>query len=264
MQIIFNKYQGEGNDFILLDNRKGDYNSINRKQIAQLCDRRFGIGADGLMLLEEHVKYDFTMRYFNADGREASMCGNGGRCIVAFACAIGTVKDSQNILFEAVDGLHHAQLIKENTVALQMKDVSEITKDGEAYILDTGSPHYVTFIAPTENFDTKTEGEKIRYNPTYRQEGINVNFVSCLDPTTLTVLTYERGVEDETLACGTGCVASALAFAKHSNSSHSTFYLYVKGGKLKVSFTPNPEGKGYTNIILEGGAKQVFSGQMEL
>lgn len=259
MQIPFYKYQGEGNDFVLIDNRSQAYSPLTKKQINKLCNRRFGIGADGLMLLETHAKYDFTMRYFNADGREASMCGNGGRCIVAFACHLGLVEDPKHIRFEAVDGLHHAELVADQVVALQMIDVEEIKKYEDAYILDTGSPHYVTFIPLQENFDTKGEGAKIRYSPAFRKQGINVNFVTPLDEHTLCVRTYERGVEDETLACGTGCVASVLAHAYHTRSKQESFQVYVQGGQLQVSF--QRVANTFSQITLQGGAVQTFQGE---
>ncbi|WP_372751975.1 diaminopimelate epimerase [Labilibaculum sp.] len=257
MKLEFSKYQGTGNDFVLIDNRKGHFNSNNISLIEKLCDRRFGIGADGLMLLENAENYDFRMRYYNSDGKEGSMCGNGGRCIVAFAYHLGVV--SQQAKFIAIDGEHEAK-IEENTdgiqVSLKMIDVDAVEQGEDFFYLNTGSPHFVRFIPEHKNFDTYAEGKKIRYNNRFAKEGTNVNFVSFQDQK-LNVSTYERGVEDETYSCGTGVVASAISasFLRDKNR----FKITTKGGKLEVFFT-KVNAQQITNIWLIGPATHVFDG----
>lgn len=258
MQINFTKYQGAGNDFILVDNREKvfpvDYNLIEK-----LCDRRFGIGADGLMLLENEEGYDFKMRYFNSDGREASMCGNGGRCIVAFAKQIDIIKEHTR--FIAVDGEHLADIMP-NGVKLKMMDVSDI-EIGEGYFyMNTGSPHYVKFIETHDNFDTYKEGYSIRYNDRFRKEGTNVNFVSDISEGNINVSTYERGVEEETYACGTGCVASALSKAIQEGKDSGKYDIVTKGGDIKVYFIKDESG--FKEVYLEGPATRVFDGSIDL
>ncbi|PID89198.1 MAG: diaminopimelate epimerase, partial [Bacteroidia bacterium] len=189
MKIHLYKYHGTGNDFILIDNRSGNFNTTNYKLIETLCHRRFGIGADGLILLENTDKADFFMRFYNSDGKPASMCGNGGRCIVAFSKYLGIIKNATS--FMAPDGLHSAQ-ISENTVALKMKDVSQIELIGKDFYMNTGSPHYVRIIESHHNFDTVSEGRKIRYNARFQKEGTNVNFLS-FEEERLQLSTYERG-----------------------------------------------------------------------
>lgn len=259
MGIQFYKYQGAGNDFILIDNRKKDHNSLSSKSIEKLCDRRFGIGADGLMLLQDHPGYDFEMLYFNADGNPGSMCGNGGRCIVAFAKFLGIVDQETDFL--AVDGPHYAKISTAgNQVDLQMIDVDTIEKDGKAFVLNTGSPHYVEQVTDLERLDVYLEGKSIRNNDTYKEHGINVNFIEDKGDH-LFVRTFERGVEDETYACGTGVTAVALSMAKYkAQSGHITTPVRVLGGDLKIQF--DYDGEKFTNIFLCGPAEQVFSGQV--
>ena len=225
--------------------------------IHQLCDRRFGIGADGLILLENSEHADFKMVYFNADGRESTMCGNGGRCIVHFAHALG-VFDTE-CTFEAIDGMHSA-FLKGDWVHLQMNDVEEIKSDNGIYILDTGSPHYVKTLAPHENLDIVSFGKSIRYNDTYKEEGINVNIVH-RNEEGIAVRTYERGVEDETLSCGTGAVASAIASHLH-NATQSPLKIKVQGGELEVTY--RREGEKFTDIYLCGPAEPVFTGKVTI
>lgn len=254
-QIKFFKYQGAGNDFILIDNRKGTFARNNEALIKKLCDRKFGIGADGLMLLQDTKNFDFEMVYYNADGREGSMCGNGGRCIVAFARDLGIV--SQKTDFLAVDGPHHAD-IKANQVNLQMIDVDQIDKDGTAYVLHTGSPHYVQTVHHLAEMDVYNEGYAIRNNSTYSQEGINVNFVEKEDNGYF-VRTFERGVEDETLACGTGATAAAIAMAiAEEREGEIEIPIRVLGGQLYISFVK--QGNSFTNVHLKGPADYVFNG----
>lgn len=258
MKIQFYKYQGTGNDFILVDNRDNRINHHNPQLIRQVCNRRFGVGGDGIMFLQNIEGYDFEMVYYNADGNPSSMCGNGGRCIVAFAKYLGIIKNETDFL--AVDGPHHAKISEEgNWVSLQMIDVDTVTRDGDAYVLDTGSPHYVKLARNLSHKDVYTEGYAIRNNDIYRANGINVNFVEPADEGYF-VRTFERGVENETYACGTGVTAVALVMAKHHNKTgHIVTPIKVLGGKLTIHF--NYDGKTYSDIFLEGPATQVFSGE---
>jgi diaminopimelate epimerase len=261
VQINFYKYQGAGNDFILIDNRTDAVKNIDKQTVAKICDRRFGIGGDGLMLLENEPGFDFKMVYYNADGNEGSMCGNGGRCIVAFAKHLGIITDMTKFL--ATDGVHHAKISEAgNWVSLQMIDVADINNDGEAYVLNTGSPHYVKLTAGLETKDVYNEGYAIRNNDTYKQEGINVNFVEKRGDGYF-VRTFERGVENETYACGTGVTAVALAMAKHDNQTGTiTTPIKVLGGDLNIRF--DYDGETFSNIFLEGPAELVFEGEIAI
>ena len=260
MKINFFKYQGAGNDFILIDHTMSPLKNVDNDLIEQLCDRRFGIGADGLMFLTGHEYYDFEMHYFNADGKLGSMCGNGGRCIVAFAKHLGIIGNETNFL--AVDGPHYARISASGDwVDLQMIDVDSITRDKEAYVLNTGSPHYVAQQKDLDSFDVFTSGKTIRYDATYTEKGINVNFVEDKGDH-LFVRTYERGVEDETYACGTGVTAVAMAMAKHKNlTGHINTDIKVLGGDIKIEF--DYDGEKFTNVFLCGPAKLVFEGSVE-
>ena len=259
MKMNFFKYQGAGNDFILIDHRMSSLNNVDNALIEQLCHRRFGIGADGLMFLTSHDDYDFEMHYFNADGKLGSMCGNGGRCIVAFAKYLGVIEKETNFL--AVDGAHYARISDDgNWVDLQMIDVESITNDGEAFVLNTGSPHYVALKNNLDSFDVFTNGKNIRYNATYNEKGINVNFVEDKGDH-LFVRTYERGVEDETYACGTGVTAVAMAMAKYKDQTgHVKTNIKVLGGDIKIEF--DYDGIKFTNVFLCGPAKLVFEGDI--
>jgi diaminopimelate epimerase len=257
MEVTFYKYHGAGNDFILADNRGLGFPADNISYIEWLCDRRFGIGADGLMLLQETPGYDFEMRYFNSDGREASMCGNGGRCIAAFAKRLGIIGNQARFL--AVDGPHEAILEPDGDVNLKMSDVRGVDVSGGAYFLDTGSPHFVRFHDSLEGLNVYDEGRAIRYSDRFREKGTNVNFVQ-QEGTQLTVYTYERGVEAETLACGTGITASALCAALRTGIEKGNFSVKAKGGNLSVSFEKT--GEGFTNIWLKGPAAFVFQGKV--
>jgi len=254
--MIFYKYQGTGNDFVMIDNRQQVFAKENVSLINLLCDRRFGIGADGLILLEDSSVSDFKMVYFNADGNESTMCGNGGRCIIAFAKFLNIINESAT--FEAIDGLHTAT-ISEDVVSLQMQDVFTIIDKGDGVFLDTGSPHHVQFEESISDFDIKTIGRNIR-NEVYGTEGSNVNFVKKIDDKIFRLRTYERGVEDETLACGTGATAVAIAMNYLKETSEQDLKLMVEGGELQVSF--NVKGGGYTNVFLIGKAVQVFKGEI--
>lgn len=259
--IKFYKYQGAGNDFIIVDNRDLTFTKKATDEIARLCDRRFGIGADGFMLLQNTADADFEMIYYNANGKLGSMCGNGGRCIVAFAKKLGIIADKT--IFMAVDGLHQASINDEgNWVSLKMQDVHTIDQDGDAYVLDTGSPHYVKIVADLDKLDVATEGASIRNNDTYRKEGINVNF-TCPENDGYSVRTFERGVEDETLACGTGVTAVALAMAHHHNQTGKIETpIHVLGGDLKIRF--HAENNQYSDIFLDGPAEFVYEGTINI
>ncbi|SFS74958.1 diaminopimelate epimerase [Lutibacter maritimus] len=259
MKLHFYKYQGTGNDFIMIDNRSLFFPKSNVGLIEKLCNRRFGIGADGLILLENSEKQDFKMMYYNADGNEGSMCGNGGRCIVAFAKQLGIIKNETS--FDAIDGLHFAS-VKNEIVSLKMIDVSDIVEESTHSFLNTGSPHHVTFCNSVSAINVKEEGAKIRYGAPYFKTGANVNFVEKTSNNTFKVRTYERGVEDETLACGTGVTAVAIAAHKTLKTTKSTIEIEVLGGNLEVSF--KNEGKNYTNVFLKGPAQFVFEGTIEI
>ena len=257
MNIQFHKYQGAGNDFILIDHRSSALKNIDNSLVKHLCDRRFGIGADGLMFLLSHADFDFEMVYYNADGNLGSMCGNGGRCIVAFAKQLGII--DREATFLAVDGPHYAKISAEsNWVELQMIDVDNITNDNNAFVLNTGSPHYVIETVDLANMDVFTEGKAIRNNDTYRANGINVNFVENKGDH-LFVRTFERGVEDETYACGTGVTAVAMSIAKKQNQIGSIETpIKVLGGDIKINF--DYDGSKFTNVFLCGPAEKVFDG----
>ncbi len=259
MNIHFYKYQGTGNDFVMIDNRQDTFPKNDTKLVAFLCDRKFGIGADGLILLENHPTLDFKMMYYNSDGNESSMCGNGGRCLVAFAKQMNVI--SNKATFEAIDGLHYATIDKDGIVSLQMTDVSAVKMENNYTFLNTGSPHHVTLVEDLQNFDVKNEGAKIRYSDLYGNAGSNVNFVKQLENDTFSVRTYERGVEDETLSCGTGVTAVAIAMYKTQKTTNKEINLNVEGGKLKVKF--DVENNKFANVFLIGPATFVFEGTIK-
>jgi diaminopimelate epimerase len=256
----FYKYQGTGNDFIIIDNRNLFFKRDDSALVARLCDRRFGIGADGLMLLQNSTGYDFEMVYYNSDGRESSMCGNGGRCIVEFAKTLHLVKDKA--FFLAIDGEHEAQ-VKQGYISLKMNNVSKVEMNGGSSFLNTGSPHYVTFINDVKSFDVYNEGRKIRNSERFKAEGTNVNFVE-KHYNELFVRTYERGVEAETYSCGTGVTAAALV-ASLKNVATADNYCDIKtlGGSLKVTFNKHPDNS-FTDVWLEGPATFVFKGEIKI
>lgn len=259
--IEFFKYQGAGNDFVIIDNRDKSFDGSDTSKVEFLCDRRFGLGADGLMLLENHSKYAFTMRYFNSDGKEASMCGNGGRCIVAFAVHQNIVPKNTIFSFMAVDGLHEASY-DNGIVSLKMIDVDQVELTDNYTFLNTGSPHYVQFHPSVDELNIVDLGSKARYAEQFKPDGTNANFVHFMKDNHIKVRTYERGVEDETLACGTGVVASAIsAHIKHPNFNN--FEVDVLGGHLRVHFETK-DSKHFTNIWLVGPATYVFKGSIEL
>jgi diaminopimelate epimerase len=260
MQIEFYKYQGTGNDFVMIDNRSNFFPKDNIQLIARLCDRRFGIGGDGLILLENDIETDFKMVYYNSDGNQSSMCGNGGRCLVAFAKKLHVIKD--NTTFIATDGLHHASVAENGIVSLQMIDVPEVKITPDYVFMNTGSPHHIQLVEDLEHYNVKENGARIRYGELYGKQGSNINFVKKIDDTTFSLRTYERGVEDETLACGTGATAVAIAMNVLGETKASSIDLNVEGGKLVVSFDEK-DGK-FTNVFLKGPAEFVFKGEIEI
>lgn len=260
MKIAFSKFQGTGNDFVILDNWNGKYSTLTREQVKKICDRRFGIGGDGLMLLNLKEGYDFAMQYYNSDGKESTMCGNGGRCLVKFAYQQGLHKD--NYRFYAADGPHEAEIDLNGWVRLKMKDVEFVEIDADHSLLDTGSPHFVKFVSDVRTRDVREEGREIRYSKPFAQEGINVNFVENLDDHTIYVRTYERGVEDETFSCGTGVTAAAL-IAFHNEIGFNQVDVQTLGGKLSVEYERNDDAT-YQNIWLCGPAEFVFKGEIDV
>jgi diaminopimelate epimerase len=260
MLVQFTKYQGTGNDFIILDNRSNKYSYLTNDQVRRLCDRRLGIGADGLMLLNEKKGYDFEMKYHNSDGRQSSMCGNGGRCIVKFAWQLGIHRNEYKFL--AVDGEHEAE-IDTDIVSLKMIDVDAVKKMRGDFVLNTGSPHYVKIVSDLMDMDVFKKGRDIRYSKDYEQEGINVNFVEQGEQEDkIMVRTYERGVEDETYSCGTGVVASALV-CYHNENGFNDVEVKTLGGSLSVEFDRLDDDR-YVNIWLSGPAERVFDGSVEV
>jgi diaminopimelate epimerase len=260
MQIEFYKYQGTGNDFVMIDNRQAVFPKNDIQLIARLCDRRFGIGGDGLILLENDEATDFKMVYYNSDGNQSSMCGNGGRCLVAFAKKLNVI--SNRCTFIATDGLHHATIAEDGIVSLQMKDVSNVKITADYVFLDTGSPHHVQLVEDLENYNIKQNGAAIRYGELYGKEGSNINFVKQIDGSNFSLRTYERGVEDETLSCGTGATAVAIAMNATGKTNANAINLNVQGGKLVVSFDKK-DGQ-FTNVFLKGPAEFVFKGEIEI
>lgn len=260
MEISFDKYQGTGNDFIIIDNRVGIADDLTNKQVKHLCDRRFGIGADGLMLLQNKEGYDFEMIYYNADGKLGSMCGNGGRCMVMFAGKTGIHKTLYRFL--AADGEHEAEIELDHTVRLKMQDVNSAECFPTHAILNTGSPHYVKYSTDVRNMDVYKKGYEIRHSEPFEKEGINVNFVENTGDYSIFVRTYERGVEDETLSCGTGLTASALMSA-HNTRGYNNIKVQTPGGYLTVEFNKTGDNS-FTDIRLCGPAEFVFSGKINL
>ncbi|UFH52948.1 diaminopimelate epimerase [Spirosoma sp. KNUC1025] len=257
MLIPFYKYQGTGNDFVIIDDRAENFPATDQALIEKLCHRRFGIGADGLILLRNDPDYDFRMVYFNADGAEGSMCGNGGRCIVRFAHDLGLF--AQKTRFLAVDGEHTAEVLGDD-ISLKMGNVSGIEDRAGITFLNTGSPHVVRSVDDLESLDVVSEGRALRYDSTFQPGGTNVNFMQVIDDHTLFVRTYERGVEDETYSCGTGVTAVALV-AHQQLHMDAPVAIQTLGGNLSVSFTPKADGQ-FDSIHLIGPAKRVFSGSI--
>lgn len=256
MNLSFTKYHGTGNDFILIDCTSAPDFTLTNTQISDLCHRRFGIGADGVIFIFEHSSLSFKMQYFNADGTQ-SFCGNGARCAVHFAQSLDLFKNKAT--FEAIDGVHLA-LIDNNFIYLKMNDVDSFTKDETAFIIDTGSPHYIQFVEDTDDEDIVEFGRKIRYSPKYKSKGINVNLVGVLEDNHLEMLTYERGVEDETYSCGTGATAVGLAYALVLDYYEVDVRITVKGGELFIKAERTDDS--FENIFLIGPAVKVFEGEV--
>lgn len=259
MNIEFEKFQGAGNDFVIVDNRDGLFSNLSKAQIAIICDRNFGIGADGFIMITASKEVDFEMHYYNSDGQLSSMCGNGGRCAVAFAHKKKIIGNKTT--FEAIDGLHEAQVNSDLSITLKMSDVLFFIEDENATILNTGSPHYVQQVEDAANIDVVKEGATIRYSNAYAPEGINVNFVEFLSADRFKIRTYERGVENETLACGTGAVAAALAMHHNKKTEANRLIMEALGGELIIDFIVN--GDAYSNIRLTGPAQEVFTGMLK-
>src|SRR5690606_35130207 len=227
MELTFYKYQGTGNDFVIIDNRQLIFNKNNTNLIAMMCDRKFGIGADGLILLEDDHKTDFKMVYYNSDGHQSSMCGNGSRCIVHFAAFIGII--TKETTFEAIDGVHNAEILSNDVISLQMNPVSDIKDAGTNIFLSTGSPHHVEMVDNLETYDVFKNGADLRHKM-YGEEGANINFVEQINEATFAVRTYERGVENETLSCGTGVTAVAIAMFHQQKTPRQNITLKTPGG----------------------------------
>ena len=262
MLVHFSKYHGTGNDFLMIDGREQDSSILDTKEINRLCDRRFGIGGDGLIILEESKHFDFTMRYFNADGREGTMCGNGGRCITAFANHLGIF--STECTFEGIDGTHKASILSNGEIRLKLIDVGGIDRLEDGYLLHTGSPHFVNFVSKLEQIEVEREGAEIRHQLRFGKGGVNVNFVE-LGPATdeITVRTFERGVEGETWSCGTGVAAAAISASFHSGTDNLSYEVLTRGGKLNVSFK-SLANQHFTEIYLTGPASHVYDGTIDI
>ena len=264
MKIHFYKYQATGNDFVLIDNRSGQY-SFSIEQIKKICDRKFGIGADGLMLIEKHPTLDFNLVYYNSDGSQ-SLCGNGSRAAMHFASFLGMVNG--RAAFNAYDGRHEAELLPTGIVRLKMNDTKEVFAVGNDLKINTGSPHLIRFVEKVNEYPVVEEGKRIRYSDPYNEKGINVNFVELLSNNTIFVRTYERGVENETLSCGTGVTAAALAAS--TKGYQSPVLIRTLGGELSVEFKsgqsglPSGQAGTFHDIFLVGPAKKVFEGDLEI
>ena len=257
MKIRFQKYQATGNDFIVLDNRTSEYSKLDKTQIVQLCHRKFGIGADGLVLISESESVNFMMTYYNADGGIGSFCGNGSRAAVRFASTLGLISKSGG--FEAYDGIHDTEIANDR-IKIKMADVQNGSNVLDGTFIDTGSPHYVEICNNLDQFDVVTKGRSVRHNKVFAPYGTNVNFVERLGEDNIHVRTFERGVEDETLSCGTGVTASALVTAQ--NDGMHTVQVMTPGGNLLVSFE-RKNGRNQ-NIWLEGPAQMTFEGEISL
>lgn len=254
MTISFYKYQGTGNDFIMIDDRSNSF-LVSDKIISNLCDRRMGIGADGLILIKKHSNLDFKMVYYNGDGSQ-SLCGNGSRCAVNFAKKLNIITDRAKFL--TVNGIYKATIDKD-IINLNMKDISVVKIKGKDFFIDNGSPHHIIFTQNNKAIDVFSESKKIRGSLMYQPNSININFVEILSNNTINVRTFERGVENETLSCGTGVVASALAASL--KNIQNPMNIQTKGGNLKVTFSKNNDTY-FQNIVLSGTAKMVYKGEV--
>lgn len=258
MKLKFFKYQGAGNDFVMIDDRQQTF-PISTKLINRLCDRHFGVGADGLILLQNDKEFDFKMVYFNSDGNESTMCGNGGRCIIRFANDLDVA--SENMTFTAIDGLHHG-IVDNNVIRLQMIDVDEVEDHDHYLFMNTGSPHHVEFVEKVDDVDVYNRGKEIRNGSPYFEKGSNVNFVEVMSDNNLRIRTYERGVENETLACGTGITAAAISAYVKNLVDKKSIEIKALGGDLSVNFEEN--NHKFVNVWLNGPAVKVFEGEIEI
>jgi diaminopimelate epimerase len=262
MLVHFSKYQGTGNDFVMVDGRSQDVSSFDTRLIQRLCDRRFGVGGDGLIILEESAKYDFIMRYFNADGTVGTMCGNGGRCIAAFAQQLGIIKGRTT--FEGIDGAHSASMLSSGDIRLKLVDVSEIERLEDGYLLHTGSPHFVKLVNHLEEVDVEREGREIGHQGRFGEGGANVNFMEADSASgKIAVRTFERGVEAETWSCGTGVTAAAISAVVHFKADTLSYQIKTRGGTLQVDFETQDQ-KHFTQIYLTGPASHVYDGTLEI
>jgi diaminopimelate epimerase len=260
MSIEFYKYHGTGNDFVILDNRDKQLPELSTKQVKHICDRHFGIGADGLMILGKKDGYDFEMTYYNSDGNQSTMCGNGARCLVKFAYHRGIVRSAYH--FIAIDGEHQAEIASNGIVSIQMQDVDKVDYHSSYVLINTGSPHFVKFASDVADIDVVSTGHDIRYSKEFAPGGVNVNFVETTNEDSIFVRTYERGVEDETLSCGTGVTAAALLSA-HNENGFNTVKVRTPGGHLSVEYN-KIDDQHFGNIWLRGPAEFVFKGELEL
>ena len=262
MLLSFSKYHGTGNDFVMVDGRALEKAPFTTDIIRRLCERRFGIGADGMIFLENSQQFDFAMRYFNSDGKEGSMCGNGGRCITAFARDLGIIKTHSS--FEGIDGKHEASILDNGEIRLKLIDVEGIEQLEDGYLLNTGSPHFVRFVEGLEQLDVDQAGRQIRHESRFGREGVNVNFVERMKATdSIRVRTFERGVEGETWSCGTGVTAAAISACFDSGTDNLAYKVYTRGGNLGVSFKKSKKG-AYSDIYLSGPASHVYDGTVEI
>lgn len=259
MKLKFSKYHGAGNDFVIIDNRNESFPK-SAKLINQLCNRHFGIGADGLMLLESSTDADFHMRYYNSDGNESTMCGNGGRCITLYAKNIGLIKSTTH--FIGIDGKHEANINAENIINLKMQNVSEVEIGNDYYFLNTGSPHFVKFVDDVQEIDVFNQGKQIRNSFNLKGGGTNVNFID-YNNGIINIRTFERGVENETLACGTGTVASTIAYYLKTKDFKPEYSIQTQGGTLFVKFNKLSDNS-FTEIWLKGPAVHIFDGEIDI
>ncbi len=262
MIVHFSKYHGTGNDFVMIDGRDLDITVFDSNLIRQLCDRRFGIGGDGFIILLNAENYDFKMRYFNADGMEGTMCGNGGRCISAFAHHLGIT--GLEASFEGIDGKHSASILPNGEIRLKLNDVAGLRRVEDGYLLDTGSPHYVKFVTQLDQLDVNKEGKEIRHQSRFGKGGVNVNFVEMgTSSNKISVRTFERGVEAETFSCGTGVTAAVISSYYHYKSDIFSYHIQTRGGNLNVTFKAQHPSQ-FTDIFLTGTATRVYQGSIEV
>lgn len=262
MILHFSKYHGTGNDFVIIDGREQDTSFLDNGLIRQLCERRFGIGADGLIILGNSARSDFKMRYFNSDGYEGTMCGNGGRCITAFANKLNII--GLEAKFQGIDGMHSSTILPNGEIRLRLKDVNGIRWVEDGYLLDTGSPHFVKFVNQLDHVEVEVEGSEIRNQSRFGKGGVNVNFVQRGGSSNrISVRTFERGVEAETFSCGTGVTAAAICSYYHFKSDIFSYSVKTRGGKLNVSFKAQHHSR-FTDIFLTGPASHVYDGSIEV